>query len=187
CYMAGNSLGGFITWNYAAAHPEQVKKIILIDAAGYPFKRPPMMAALAGNKLITWLAPKLSSRFIVNASMRQVYGDPSKITDSVAERYYELSMRAGNRASFMAFINHFREVDTNAIKTIKAPTLIMWGEKDRWIPLVDAEKFHRDIAGSQVITYPGVGHIPMEEDANQTVADALHFFDTVNDSTLAVQ
>ena len=185
CYMAGNSLGGFITWNYALPHPEQVKKMILLVAAGYPMKSPPPVVTLAKNKLLSPIMRHITPRFIVSSSMKEVYGDDSKITDSVTDRYFNLALRAGNRNAFIAFVNEFKERDTMPIQHITTPTLIEWGEKDRWIPLADAGRFHRDIKGSQLITYPGVGHVPMEELPTESCADALRFFAQPIDSTHA--
>lgn len=58
---------------------------------------------------------------------------------------------------------------------IKAPTLLMWGEKDRWISPRHVPLWQRDLPGIQVKTYPGVGHIPMEEIPQQSAADAMRF------------
>jgi pimeloyl-ACP methyl ester carboxylesterase len=177
CYMVGNSLGGMITWNYALHHPEQVKKIVLLDAAGYAIKNPPFVIGLARNKLVSLVMRYITPRFIIAQSMKQVYGDPAKITDSVTERYFKMTLRAGNRGAFIAFVNgiNLHSHDTLPIQQIKTPTLIEWGEIDRWIPVEDARKFNRDIKGSQLITYPGVGHIPMEEIPAQSCADAMRF------------
>jgi len=182
CYMAGNSLGGMITWNYALHHPEQVKKIVLLDAAGYPMKKPPFVIDLAKNKFLSLTMRYITPHFIVAKSMQQVYGDPSKITDSVTDRYFKMTLRAGNRAAFIAFAGGVRNFDTIPIQQIKTPTLIEWGESDRWIPIAAATKFNRDIKGSQLVTYPGVGHIPMEEIPAQSCADAVRFFNAPVDS-----
>ena len=61
------------------------------------------------------------------------------------------------------------------VAAIKAPTLLMWGERDRWISPKHVPLWQRDLPGIQVRTYPGVGHIPMEEIPEQTAADALRF------------
>jgi pimeloyl-ACP methyl ester carboxylesterase len=177
CYMVGNSLGGLITWNYALHHPQQVQKIVLLDAAGYPIKNPPFVLGLAKNKLIAATMRYITPRFIVAESMKQVYGDASKVTDSVTDRYFDLALRAGNRAAFIAFARgaNLRHLDTLPIQEIKTPTLIEWGEKDRWIPVDAAHKFKRDIKGAQLVTYPGVGHIPMEEIPKQSCEDAMRF------------
>jgi len=177
CYMVGNSLGGLITWNYALHHPQQVQKIVLLDAAGYPIKSPPFVLGLAKNKLVALTMRYITPRFIVTESMKQVYGDAAKVTDSVADRYFDMALRAGNRSAFIAFARgaNLRSMDTLPVQQIKTPTLIEWGEKDRWIPIAAAYKFNRDIKGSQLVTYPGVGHIPMEEIPAQSCADAMRF------------
>ena len=185
CYIAGNSLGGFITWNYALHHPQQVKKIILLDAAGYPLQDPPFVIGMARSKVLSPVFRYITPRFIVSASMKQVYGDASKISDSVTDRYFKMALRAGNRGAFIAFANQIRNYDTLPIQQIHTPTLIEWGEKDRWIPLPNAQKFNRDIKGSRLIVYSGVGHVPMEEIAAQSCADALKFFAEPADSMKA--
>ena len=182
CYMAGNSLGGLITWNYALHHPQQVKKIVLLDAAGYPMKTPPFVVSMARNKLLSPIFRYITPRFLVSASMKEVYGDASKITDSTTERYFKLARREGNRGAFIAFVGQFRDMDTTTIQQITTPTLIEWGDKDKWIPLDNAKRFHRDIKGSELVIYPGVAHIPMEEIPAISCADALHFFAESTDS-----
>jgi pimeloyl-ACP methyl ester carboxylesterase len=176
CYMAGNSLGGLITWNYALHHSQQVRKIVLLDAAGYPIASPPFVLNLAKNKLLRPVFRYITPRFLVSMSMKQVYGDASKITDSVTERYFKLALRTGNRGAFIAFANGFHDMDTLPIQQITTPTLIEWGDKDKWIPLADAKRFHRDIKGSELVVYPGVAHIPMEEIPAISCADAMRFF-----------
>jgi pimeloyl-ACP methyl ester carboxylesterase len=61
------------------------------------------------------------------------------------------------------------------IADIKAPTLVLWGEKDGLIPVVAAHEFHDAIPGSKLIIYPNTGHIPMEEVADQSAADVRAF------------
>jgi hypothetical protein len=56
------------------------------------------------------------------------------------------------------------------------PTLLMWGEKDAWIPLDIMRKFQRDLPYSDFIVYEGVGHLPMEELPVQTARDVDNFF-----------
>jgi pimeloyl-ACP methyl ester carboxylesterase len=53
--------------------------------------------------------------------------------------------------------------------------VILWGANDRLIPVEAARSFARDIPGSQMIVYDGLGHIPMEEDPARTAADVQRF------------
>lgn len=66
------------------------------------------------------------------------------------------------------------------IKNINVPTLIQWGEKDTWIPLENAHRFARDIPGAVLVTYPDLGHVPMEEAPENTAADAAAFLKMVS-------
>ena len=47
--------------------------------------------------------------------------------------------------------------------SITAPTLLMWGEKDIWVPAALSEQWLANISSSTLITYPDAGHVPMEE------------------------
>lgn len=176
--LAGNSLGGNIAWAVAVQHPSRVDKLILVDAGGYP--NPEASLPLAFRIVKTPGLNKLSllilPRSVVESSVRNVYGDPSRVTPELVDRYYELALRAGNRA---AVAERFRQVrhgdDADTIKTITTPTLILWGAEDRLVPPIHAESFHRDIPGSKLVIFEGLGHVPHEEDAAATVAEVKGF------------
>jgi len=175
CFMAGNSLGGAITWNYALAHPGQVRKIILIDAAGYPMDRTPYVFILARtpvlNSIMRWVTP----RSVFRHNILEVYGDDSKVTEALLDRYYELTMREGNR---QALIDRSREMtgyDPEKISKITTPALIMWGSDDKWITVSHAHNFKRDLKNSRLVIYQGAGHVPMEELPLHTARDAQKF------------
>ncbi|MNO04863.1 Lipase 3 precursor [compost metagenome] len=58
---------------------------------------------------------------------------------------------------------------------MRAPTLVLWGERDRWIPPAHAQAFAERIPGAQLRRYAGLGHVPMEEDPQRVAADLLPF------------
>ena len=58
---------------------------------------------------------------------------------------------------------------------IKVPTLVMWGRDDNLIPVAHAQKFADAIAGAKLVIYDGVGHLPQEENAEQSIADVRAF------------
>ena len=64
------------------------------------------------------------------------------------------------------------------IKTIKQPTLIIWGGRDQLIPVDHAMRFHRDISGSELQIFYDLGHMPQEEDPARTVPAVLEFVKT---------
>lgn len=176
CYIAGNSLGGNIAWHYAAAFPQKVKKLILIDAAGYPSAKPsPLPFRMARTTGINLISRYVTPRFFFLNNLKNVYADHGRINDALVDRYYELMLREGNRQAFIDRAKTPFEDDSHLIKSIKCPTLILWGKEDSWIPVSFGEQFHKDIAQSQLIVYPHAGHIPMEEIPTETLKDALQF------------
>ena len=164
--LAGNSLGGQIAWNFTLEQPAMVTKLILIDAAGFPIhsKSVPIAFTIGRtpvlNKLLTFITP----RFIVKASVENVYFDKSKVTDSLVNRYFELTLREGNR---QAFVDRFKKSensnDTLSIKNIQQPTLILWGANDLLIPVENAYKFQKYLPNDTLVILDSAGHVPMEE------------------------
>jgi pimeloyl-ACP methyl ester carboxylesterase len=170
--LAGNSLGGQIAWGTALAQPQRVSKLVLVDAAGYAFQPTsvPIGFRIARMPGLRWLMEKVLPRGVVDSSVRNVYGDPAKVTPELVDRYYDLTLRAGNRKALAYRMDQRLSGDEAGIKTLKVPTLILWGAKDRLIPLDNAKRFAADIAGSQLVVFDDLGHVPHEEDAPKTVA-----------------
>jgi len=164
CIIAGNSLGGFIAWSYALVYP-RAKKMVLIDAAGFNSgtKGKNLAFQLARIPVVNQLLKIVTPRSIVRKSLEQSYGDPSKVTDSLVDRYFELNCRTGNRQALLDRFNLPFSGDTNHIKDIKIPVLILWGQKDQLIPVSQANKFEAALPNNQKIIYPELGHVPMEE------------------------
>jgi pimeloyl-ACP methyl ester carboxylesterase len=177
--MGGNSLGGGIAWQTALAHPTRVRQLILVDATGYPLQ--PQSIPI-GFRLaqISWLAPvtqKILPRQMIEASVRNVYGQPDRVSTALVDRYYELTLREGNRASLTQRFKH-RSSDAalaGQISQLSLPTLILWGSEDRLIPPEHSQSFQRDIAGSQLQIFEGLGHVPHEEDPEATVQAVKRF------------
>lgn len=185
-FLAGNSMGGYISWNFAAAHPEKVERLILVDAAGYPFK-PPMMLELFQTPILKDSVSFFTPRFVVTHTLNEVYGDGSKVSDDLIDRYHQLMLREGNRQAVVDVFASIAHVDSSKIKQLKVPTLIQWGEADVWIPLENAQKFVQDIEDAKTIVYSGVGHIPMEEVPEQSANDAKDFLLSLIEEPRAIE
>ena len=128
--LAGNSFGGQLAWQFTVDHPERVERLVLIDAAGYPRESTsvPLGFRLAGMPALRPIMSRILPRSLIETSVRNVYGDPSKPSDALIERYYQLALREGNRAALRArFEQAWDGVDASRIGEIKAPTLIIWG------------------------------------------------------------
>jgi pimeloyl-ACP methyl ester carboxylesterase len=173
--LAGNSMGGGVAWHYALAHPEKLDRLILVDAYAYPQPPPAMMKLFTVpvvGRLATWITP----RFAVARSVRDVYGDPSRVTDEGIDRYYELLLREGNREATRERLSGRHDDGLTArLGEIHVPTLILWGSLDRWILPPNGERLAHDLPGARLVTLDGLGHVPMEEDPARSVAPVVAF------------
>ncbi len=171
CVLAGNSLGGQIAWATAVALQHRVQQLVLVDSAGYPMQSQsvPVAFRIARTPGLRVLMEHVLPRGVVESSVRNVYGDPAKVTPALVDRYYELALRAGNRQALSYRFNQGLSADPSTIKSVNVPTLILWGAKDRLIPLDNGQRFASDIAGSKLVIFDSLGHVPHEEDAKATV------------------
>lgn len=175
-YVAGNSMGGLIAWNYTVKNPDRVEKLVLIDSVGFPQPMPGIIS-FASNPLVRPFARHIFPRFLINRSVNQVFGDKSKVTDELKNRYFELAMREGNKSATIDVFTEFRRMSNDknisaGIKDITPPTLVMWGTKDEWIPFKYFESWKKELPTAKFIQYEGAGHTPMEEIPDETARDA---------------
>lgn len=176
--IGGNSLGGDVSWRVAALAPSRVQQLILVDAGGPPFvpQHIPVGWQLARvpvlNKALEWLLP----RSVVAEGLAAVYGEPARVTPELVERYYELTLREGNRQALVERLMSWRQGEgAERIARIRTPTLVIWGRRDQLIPLSVGETFARTIPGSRLVVFDDLGHVPQEEDPVRTVKPVRAF------------
>jgi pimeloyl-ACP methyl ester carboxylesterase len=178
CVIAGNSFGGWVAWETALAQPGRVNALILVDSAGYKLhsQSVPLGFRIAKIPVLNRMVDRVLPRALIESSVRSVYGDPARVTPELVDRYYELTLREGNRA---ALVQRFAQaeggIDESRIRQIGVPTLILWGGRDQLIPLEYGMLFKRDIAGSSLVAFDDLGHVPQEEDPLRTVAALKSF------------
>jgi pimeloyl-ACP methyl ester carboxylesterase len=176
--IGGNSLGGEIAWRAVTLAPARFERLILVDAAGYAFTpgRVPLGFLVASVPLLNRIGEHLLPRALVAHSVASVYGDPSRVTDTLVDRHFELTLREGNRRALGQRMQQLElGVHAERIKTITTPTLILWGGRDRLIPPDTARRFAADIRASHVVMFDSLGHVPHEEDPALTLAPVLEF------------
>lgn len=182
--LGGNSMGGWVAWRYAVAHPDRVDALILIDAAGMPLgegeKEPPLNI---GFKLlrIKWLRPviaQITPRSIVEKSLTGTLEDDALVTDEMVDRYWELLRYPGNRHAAAVRTDVDREMAmADRVSEITAPTLVLWGKEDHLIYATAAGTFDDRIPHSSAIVYENVGHVPQEEVPDRVASDIRTFLD----------
>ncbi len=175
--LAGNSLGGQIAWATAAALPDRVARLILVDASGYGVdtRNAPLGFILAGLPVARDVMVYTLPRGIVEASVRSVYGQPDKVTPELVDLYVDMTLRAGNRKALSRRIDQGYTGDVAQLKALRMPTLILWGGRDQLIPPDHGQRFASDIVGSKLVVFDDLGHVPHEEDPARTVAQVKSF------------
>ncbi|MBI5270467.1 MAG: alpha/beta fold hydrolase [Burkholderiales bacterium] len=176
--LGGNSLGGEVAWRVASLAPERVERLVLVDASGHRFEPDelPLGFRLARLPVVSRLSEWFLLRGVVASSLHSVYGDPSRITHELVDRYYELALREGNRRALglrMQQLEMGQHVDR--LGRLAMPALILWGGRDRLIPPATAQQFTRDIPGSRLVVLPALGHVPQEEDPATSVQPVKEF------------
>ena len=165
CYLAGNSLGGLIAYHFAAMYPNKVKKVILIDPAGYPIQnaKGSLAFTLGRIPILKNILTVITPISIVRKSLEDAYGNKSLVSDDLVVQYRDMACREGNRNALLIRLQNDQSGDTTLVSKLIMPTLVIWGALDQLIPLGNAYKFQRDLPLDELAILPGVGHVPMEE------------------------
>jgi pimeloyl-ACP methyl ester carboxylesterase len=188
--LAGNSMGGNTAWSYALAHPETLDGLILVAASGWPEEAgegddSPFIFTLLSNPLARMVMKDLDMTSFTRSGLEGSYTDQSFVTDELVERYVALSRAPGHRETLLAIMAGDRVPATQeAVAQIAVPTLVMWGRDDNLVPVSGAQKFADAIAGSDLVIYDNIGHLPQEENAAQSIEDVRSFMLDVEWNTL---
>lgn len=173
--LIGNSIGGRIAWTMAAAHPDRVEKLVLLAPDGFAsptFQYGEKIEAPAIMHASKYFLP----RWALRPNLAVAYADPEKLTEKELERYHDLLLGPGNRA---ALIDRMEQTVLSdpipRLNSIDAPVLLLWGEEDGMIPVSNAQDYLDALQNAQITRLPGVGHLPMEEAPEQSLAPVLQF------------
>jgi pimeloyl-ACP methyl ester carboxylesterase len=172
--LVGASMGGAAAIDFTLSYPQAVKKLVLLDSAGYTagpnigkFMFPPL-----GYLATAFLSnPKIRQRISINA-----YHDQS-FASLDAQLCAALHLKSqGWQQALIAFTKSGGYTSFGEkLSEIEQPTLILWGERDRILGTDDAYKFKEAIANSQLIWIKDCGHVPHLEQPQITAKHILEF------------
>ena len=163
--VLGHSMGAAIAIAHEAAHPKQVRRLILVDAAGILHREAFVGHMLRrGTEPTAGLLPDLTK--LVKETTAALIGQtekldpaPEVILASAMLRKLVLRGDPGRIAAFSLILHNF----SPALTTLSAPTLIVWGEDDVVAPLRTGEALAARIRRSELVTLKRVGHVPMKQ------------------------
>jgi len=165
--LVGSSYGGAVAATCALDYPQRVDKLVLIGTVNN--NRPlgyKLMRVFSAPVFGDFVSPLLiGSRILLRRRMKRVYDRHEWVLDERRVDARHLPLRAARTQR--ALIRTVRGWDAERISReahlIKQPTLLLWGENDREIPLADGERLHEQITGSRLIVFLNCGHMPHEE------------------------
>jgi len=161
--LIGNSLGGRFAWEFAAAHPERVSRLVLISpdgfaSPGFEYGKAPEVPLLL--ELMPWVGP----RSLIRANLAPAWAHPEALPDAVLDRYRDMLLAPGVRRAILDRTRQTVLADpAPRLRSIAAPTLLLWGEEDHMIPPRNAQDYLRLMPRARLERLPGMGHVPFEE------------------------
>jgi pimeloyl-ACP methyl ester carboxylesterase len=171
--VVGNSMGGFIAAELAIAFPQRVERLVLVSAAGISTTGHPgttralgslrrletVLAATAG-----WVASKSDTvarrSRLREALMALVVAHPGRLPAALAAE----QLRGAGKPGFFQALESILDYDIRErLPEIACPTLVVWGDRDRLVPLRDADVFVELIPDARKLVFRDTGHMSMLE------------------------
>lgn len=149
-FLLAHSFGGRIGIKFSAKYPEKLKGLILSNSAG--IKHPPSL-----HQRIFWLLAKIGNLLFSQRPLIRFRERARNVLYNLAQRKDYLEAEGTMKETIKKIL---ADDSTSDLSQIKTPTLIIWGQKDRMVPLKDAYIIKEKIPNSKLIILPKVGHSP---------------------------
>lgn len=182
--VIGLSQGGLIGLGLTLNHSHRVNKLVLVASAGIGHDVSPFIRLLSLPVIgEVFAAPRL---YFLKVLLRRTYRNPNAVDiDQMAREFYRVMHSPGARNALLCALRSGMDlrglkrhlVMKERLASIKAPTLIVWGENDPVIPLAHAYTAHQLIEGSRLHVFPNSGHDPSHENADEFIQLVEEFLD----------
>ncbi len=186
--LAGNSMGGGASWNFALSHPDRLRGLILVASVGPrppevegapPREGPPAVFRVMANPVGRAALRSLNPRPLAEPGLKRAYIDESLVTPALVDRYVDLALAPGRREMILAGRQGRPSASPDAVKGVSTPTLVMHGEKDVVVPPEVGRRLAELIPGARLVIYPEAGHVPMEQIPDRSAADVRAFIESL--------
>jgi pimeloyl-ACP methyl ester carboxylesterase len=169
CAIVGNSMGGFIAAEAAAARPDRFEKLALVSAAGVSSARLRRQPAETVARMATGAAPlllRLQERGmrrprLRSATFKGLFQHPELLDrELLLEQFHNGAGRPGFLPAVQGLVGY--EI-LDQLGDVDVPTLIVWGRNDRVVPPQDAVSYGQQLRNSRTVIFDDTGHLPQLE------------------------
>jgi pimeloyl-ACP methyl ester carboxylesterase len=170
--IGGTSMGGTMAIHYSAAHPDRVERLILLSPGSLEGKERKARGTVPkAGYVLKYIMPRALPEFM----LRSGFGDPSRLPPELVDRWYDMWMREGQREAQLDRLSQYVAGDIEGIiRSLRVPVLLLWGEANSTAVFSQAAEFRellRDVPSLTFVSYPGVGHMAVEEAGAQIARD----------------
>ncbi|MDX6690869.1 MAG: hypothetical protein QOG15_2326 [Solirubrobacteraceae bacterium] len=182
--IVGNSMGGFVAADMAIRFPHRVERLVLVAAAGLSMEhmlneRNQGLRARIENylffglgRLAAWTDLVVRSPRLRRGLLLLVVAHPERLPGPLVLEQVNGAGRPGFGPALEAMV---RYPIRDRLGEIDVPTLVVWGELDRLVPLRDAAEFEWLIPDARKVVYEDTGHMVMLERPERFTADVRRF------------
>jgi pimeloyl-ACP methyl ester carboxylesterase len=160
--LVGHSMGGAIAVEVALEHPARVRGLVLIGSAGWG-AREPIIFRVGRWPVLGPLVLALRGRGLTERLLKSTYLDPRKVSPADVDQYYAPVAEPDYGRALHGVLREFHfDGLVGRVDRVAAPTLVLWGEADRWVPIALGRRLAASIPHAAFLTVPA-GHAVQEE------------------------
>jgi pimeloyl-ACP methyl ester carboxylesterase len=161
--LVGHSMGGAIAAEVGIEYPQRVRGLILVGSAGLGAGEPLLFRVarwpVLGPAILAFRGRGFTARLL-----KATYFDPSKVTEGDVDQYYAPVAQPAYGQALRGVLRQFHfDGLKGRLDRIVAPTVVLWGEEDRWLPLGLGRALAAGITRSAFVSVPHAGHSVQEE------------------------
>lgn len=161
--LVGHSMGGAIAAQVAIEHPERVRGLVLIGSAGLG-AREPVVFRVARWPVVGPAVLALRGRGLTARLLKATYADPGKVTEADVDQYYAPTVESGYGRALRSALREFHfDGLQGRLQHVAAPTLVLWGEEDRLVPIGLGRALALGIPRAAFLSVAQAGHSVQEE------------------------
>ena len=192
--IAGNSMGGGVSWRFALDYPDQLLGLILLASSGVRVEQSnqqmeqreretPIAWRLMRSDVMKSFLTKFTPKFFATQGLSSSVYDQELATSELANQFHELTLMEGSRAAILSMFGSRTDRSgfsgPEIFRDIVVPTLVIHGKEDNIIDVGSSKYFQENIPNVEVKIYEKIGHLPMYEAPQKTARDIKDFAEFV--------